>query len=194
MRINSAYDHMPFANVCLDNSAQICIASELAITTVQVVQERSLYKTFRGFAFPMGPQLITLVLIALCVLASGIPTQAQVTATWTGNAHDSLWTDKNNWNPHAVPGSNDTAIINLSGSNLVILNTNLFIGTIALGGGPGTNILELRGVSIQCTGSISISNNGVLKITASSLVLGGSVQNSGAIMVPANLGTQTLTL
>ena len=133
------------------------------------------------------------LLFALCFGALSLCTRAQVTATWTGKANDSLWTSSKNWDTRAVPGSNDTAIIDLSGSNLVILNTNLFIGTIELGG-QGTNILQLTGVSIQCTGSISISNNGVLQVTGNSVVVGGTVQNSGTIMVPANQGTQSLTL
>ena len=132
------------------------------------------------------------LLFALCFGALTLCTHAQVTATWTGKANDSLWTDSNNWDTHAVPGSNDTAIIDLQGSNVVVLSSNLFIGTIELGG-QGTNILELTGISIQCTGLISITNGGILEITSNSTVVGGSFQNSGTIDIPAGLGELTLT-
>src|SRR5215469_10284473 len=121
------------------------------------------------------------LLLALCFSTLALSIRAQVTATWTGKANDSLWTSSKNWNTHTVPGSNDTAIIDLSGSNLVVLDTNIVIGSIQLGG-QGTNILQLTGVTIECAGSISISNNAVLQITGSSAVAGGSIQNAGTIM------------
>ena len=133
------------------------------------------------------------LLVALGFGALILPVHAQVTATWTGKGNDSLWTDSKNWDTHTVPGSNDTALIDLQGSNAVILNSNLFIGTIELGG-QGTNILQLNGVTVQCTGLISITNGGILEITSNSTVVGGSFQNSGTIDIPAGLGELSLTI
>ena len=128
-----------------------------------------------------------------CAVALGFSAHGQVVANWTGKGNDSLWTTAKNWDTHAVPGAIDTANIDLTGSNLVIINSDVVIGTINLGG-PGTNVLQLAGVTIQCSGSISITSGGFLEITSSSIVAGGSLQNSGNIVVPANLGAQSLTL
>ncbi len=104
-----------------------------------------------------------------------------------------MWTNPNNWNTTNVPGPNAMVIINLPGSNVVILNTNIDVQEIDLGG-QGTNILEFPGATIQCSGLIAISSNGVMQIDGNSEIDGGSLQNSGTIMAPPDLGADVLTL
>src|SRR5947209_10623152 len=139
----------------------------------QIEQERLVYKSFSAFVltFLERQRAFVPIFLWLCVVALGSSARGQVVANWTGKGHDSLWSNSKNWDTHTIPGSNDTAIIDLTGSNLVILDTNIVIGTINLGG-QGANILELANVSIQCTGSISVSNNGILQITGNSVVVG----------------------
>ncbi len=151
-----------------------------------------MFSSFKLMSPRRFPQLAG-ILFSFWIVTLATAVHGQSVFTWTGNGRDSLWTNNKNWSPHGVPGSNDTANIDLSGSNLVILDTNLVIGTINLGG-QGENILDLSGVTVLCFGSISVSNNGVLQVTGSSVIISGLVQNSGTIMVPANLGTQSLTL
>ncbi len=164
----------------------------------QIEEKRPLYKSFSEFASTfhewqrVSAQVLLLVFASVALSAHG-----QVTANWTGNGHDSLWTDADNWDTHAVPGANganDTVVINLQGSNFVLLNTNLTIGIISLGGGQGTNILDVAGGSIQCSQAISIAANGILEIQSNLTVNGGNFQNSGTVMLPPNLGAQLLAL
>ena len=148
--------------------------------------------SYHGHRRPIHCLLLMLCLATLQPLAYG-----KNILSWTGNGGDSLWTDSKNWSPHGVPGiggTNDAAIIDQQGSNFVILDTNLVIGDISVGGSQGTNILELGGVSIQCSDSVLIATNGAFEIQGSSSVSGGGFQNSGTILVPDNLGTLSLTM
>lgn len=164
----------------------------------QIEQERPVYKSFSRFALklPESQHILITVLIGFCV-ALGFSARAQVTANWTGKGNDSLWTDANNWDTLAVPGANgvnDAAVINLQGSNFVFLNTNLTIGSISLGNGQGTNILEVAGGSIQFAQALSIATNGIFQIQTNLTVTGGNFQNSGTIILPPGLGSNFLTI
>ena len=61
------------------------------------------------------------------------------TVTWNNSAGGE-WSEASNWTPNQVPGSADTAVIDLPGSYIVMLHGNVSISELVLGVAPRAEV------------------------------------------------------
>jgi hypothetical protein len=118
-----------------------------------------------------------------------------VITRWIGAGANSLWTNPTNWDALSVPGFNSDVIITNSGAAHIVLDVDTTIASLNIGGAPTTAVLELRGVTLHADGVNVIGTNGTIEVLSNStFTSSSSLQNFGAIKVPADLGIVTLTL
>ncbi|MCB0311804.1 MAG: hypothetical protein KDH84_00820, partial [Calditrichaeota bacterium] len=115
---------------------------------------------------------------------------SQTTYTWGGVAGD--WSDAGKWSPNGVPGSNDTAVINISQVNV---NSNATVKNVILNGGTisGSAQLKVTGAMTWTLGAMS--GSGTTRIDAGATLL---VNNTGFsvdlnVRTLENYGTVTWT-
>src|ERR1039457_6536070 len=117
----------------------------------------------------------TRILTQLCLLGAllvGLAAQA-ATITWT-NAAGGGWNTAANWNPNAVPGTNDTAIITNAGVT-VLLNGATGVGGISLGSGSGGTVtLSLNNQTLTLYGPLTVNPSGSFAVDGSSTLMGNT--------------------
>jgi hypothetical protein len=140
------------------------------------------------------------------------------TITWTGAAHDGLFSDANNWAGNTLPGTADVAIIapgvattitsgtagspsvsQFSMTSNVTLDINAFTGFTAIAGTTGSgiagtvNIANNAGLSLN--GISTIAGTGTINITNSAVLsLSGTVSNAGTINQQGGANTTTISI
>jgi hypothetical protein len=119
-------------------------------------------------------------LIALLIGALGVPAWA-VDYTWQGG--HGLWSDSGRWTLLGVPGANDTATINHTGTGTVILDGSYELGQLTLNAGA-----TLGGTGSLNTGSL-VFNGGT--VTTGFGQTGGTMHVQGAATFN---GTDTLSI
>jgi hypothetical protein len=88
--------------------------------------------------------------------------------SWDGGGGNSDWNNPLNWDSDTVPGSQDTAVIDLAGTFTVTLSTDVTIAGLTLGGTTGTQTLD--------TGDHTLTVNGPAAVTPhGSLLFGGTI-------------------
>ena len=134
---------------------------------------------------------LKVIYVILMVLAGNSPMLfSQTTYTWGGVAGD--WSDAGKWSPNGVPGSNDTAVINISQVNV---NSNATVKNVILNGGTisGSAQLKVTGAMTWTLGAMS--GSGTTRIDAGATLL---VNNTGFsvdlnVRTLENYGTVTWT-
>jgi len=150
------------------------------------------------------------VIIALMVglIFTAAPNADAATLLWTNTAGGS-WTTAANWSPNQVPTGLDDAFITNSGAYAVAVTT-ADANSVTLGGGLGTQTLNLTSGTLAATDLLHVLSNGVLNwsggtlqspvvvdleatVIASGTVtfLGPSILNSGTFINNATLRMHT---
>ncbi|MDX1950684.1 MAG: hypothetical protein SFY81_00790 [Verrucomicrobiota bacterium] len=117
-------------------------------------------------------------IFAFCLCMLGQSLHAAV-VTWTNTAGGD-WSSAANWQPNQVPGASDTAIITSGTDFTVQLNSNVTIYSLTLGGGAGSQTLQLAG-TLTSAGEITVSANGILNVQSGGLSGLVRVNNGGEI-------------
>ncbi|HWY78002.1 MAG TPA: hypothetical protein VN281_20475, partial [Verrucomicrobiae bacterium] len=114
---------------------------------------------------------------AFVALLLGVPASGlAATITWT-NAAGGGWNTAANWSPNQVPGTNDTAVIQVAGiSNAAVtvtLNSATTVGGITLGasggGCGGGQVLSLAGQTLSLYGPLVIDACGHFAVDSGTL-------------------------
>jgi hypothetical protein len=123
---------------------------------------------------------------------------AGCTKSWTATTSAS-WATPGDWTPSGVPASSDDVCITAAGTYTVSLNSSVSVNSLTLGGASGTQTLSVAGdtadgnASLSLAAASTVGANGVFDMTSSSasafaLVAGGSIENSGTILVDQGSG------
>src|ERR1035438_7159100 len=99
------------------------------------------------------------------------------TVTWVGGNGD--WSNTNDWIPHQVPGTGDSAVISASGTYIVTISNNVQIANLVLGGSAGTQTLSVGSFSLSVGNASTVGTNGILNLNGSTLT--GFLVNNGAV-------------
>jgi autotransporter-associated beta strand protein len=143
---------------------------------------------------------ITAVPISLTILAG--------TATWTGAASDSLWSDNGNWVGNVGPLGGDAVVFAATTGPLpVIMDQSYSLSSVTFASGAGSFVVNnASGKALTLSGGvtnnsttaqalnmpIALSTSQTFNMAAGNLTLGGVVSGSGAALT--NVGTGDLTL
>jgi Bacterial Ig domain/Protein of unknown function (DUF642)/Divergent InlB B-repeat domain len=135
----------------------------------------------------------------ILLVSSGILKAASF--TWTGSASTD-WFNTNNWNPKAIPGPTDTAVINSGTANVGSSATN--VGTLNLSGGTlnGSGSLVISNafnwsggslggnLTISSNATFNLSGTGVRDLPSATLVnygtavwTGGQMRGNGSTVI-----------
>jgi hypothetical protein len=116
------------------------------------------------------------------------------TITWTGQAHDGLFSDANNWAGNILPGTADVAIIAPGTATTVTSSTNTGVGQLAIAANVTFDLNSFTGFSLVngtngsgIAGTVNIANGAVLN-------LDGVVTNSGTINAQSTGNNTEITL
>jgi len=107
--------------------------------------------------------------------------------SWTGQAHDDLWTSPHNWSTQQVPGITDDVIINISSTGTTI---QLSAGTQAI-----NSLTSNTPIIVSGSGTLAITGTATLSaaITLSGGTLqGGDYSNPGSFGIVLTTGGGTL--
>ena len=127
----------------------------------------------------------------LSVVAAAVSGNAAV-ISWTNSA-SGLWSSAANWSPNSVPGSTDTAVINVPGVT-VSLNAAEQAGGIKLGtNSGGTVTLALSSQTLSLFGNFQVNPSGSVTLHAAD-VLSGATNATVSGLVTVNGGTMAGTL
>ncbi len=114
--------------------------------------------------------------------------------TWDGGGGDFDWNNPLNWDIDALPGTDDSAVIDLDGTFTVSLSSTVTIASLTLGGGTGAQTLDTTGRTFTINGPAAVTTSGVLRIsgptTADQLTNDGTVElglNSNLVMANGTL-------
>ncbi len=142
-------------------------------------------------------------LTRLCLLGAlliGLAAPA-ATITWT-NSGSGGWNTAANWNPNAVPGTNDTAVIANPGVT-VTLNSATGVGGIILGTSGGSTVtLLLNNQTLALYGPLTVNSSGSFTVDGGSLLgtnavlsgtIGWSAGSLGGILTLASGSTLNIT-
>lgn len=96
-------------------------------------------------------------------------------AIWTNASEDGLWSTPANWNTNALPVSAEEAVINLTGANAAVVDSNVGrFGWLRVGQGNGT-----VGQLDILTGGVVDSDGGQSVRIGRAAVLGWSIKAGG---------------
>jgi hypothetical protein len=104
---------------------------------------------------------------------------------WNGGSRDGLWSDGGNWTGGQVPGPNDAVIIDLTGTESVLLNTNASILSLSM---PEGGVVDMDGHTLATGAGITlgaqavIAGYGTLDI-GTHLAGAGTVQATGLLVL-----------
>ncbi len=125
--------------------------------------------------------------VLLFAIALGRNVAHSATIIWTNSASGG-WNNAANWNPNAVPGAGDTAIITNAGV-AVSLNGATTVGAIILGtSGAGTVTLALNNQTLILNGPLTVNPSGSFTVDSGALVgntnavLNGTIGWSAAVL------------
>ena len=135
------------------------------------------------------------LLLATC-LGSFLTVCTADTLTWTGNGGDSDVSNKKNWNPRKIPAPGDTLIFSGTRAIAPVISGNQDVAALSFSstadaftlGGTGSWMIGSGGIVNNSSSLEAISNGIVLSAaqtwnaSAGSLLLGGSVDNSGNLL------------
>src|ERR1035438_3223196 len=111
-------------------------------------------------------------ILAALLFLTGICARAAI-YNWTNTASGG-WNTATNWNPNAVPGTNDTAIIANAGVT-VLLNGTTGVGGISLGSGSGGTVtLSLNNQTLTLYGPLTVNPSGSFAVDGSSTLMGNT--------------------
>ncbi len=133
-----------------------------------------------------GISPVTTLTIVLALMTSA-PVFA-VTCNWT-NPAGGLWSTVTNWDCGKAPGAGDTANITLVSLVPYTVATDITVSVTNLTVGPGTAApaitLSIAGNPVTVTGSGSVAQNGIVSISAVSLIVPSgatlTIQNGGLV-------------
>jgi len=142
---------------------------------------------------------------SLCVLSSLLVSFSLAKAStfaWTNTASGS-WSAATNWNPNAVPGSTDTAIVTNRGVTVTLNSATTVAGIILGTNGVGPVTLSLNSQTLTLNGPLTVNPSGSFTVDSglvtgnSNAVLNGTIGWTGgllggALTLAAN-GTLNLT-
>ena len=108
-----------------------------------------------------------------------------VNSAWNGGTGN--WSVAGDWTPNAVPnnggGNTYNVTIGSGGTDIVNLNLNSVIGSLALGATTGSSTLQNipgTGETLEVTGSTTVNSTGIMNFANSSLLkFDGGLTNSG---------------
>lgn len=104
------------------------------------------------------------------------------TISWN-NAAGGNWGTAANWSPAQVPTSGDDVLITLPGTYIVNVNVSASAGTLTLGAtGGGTQTLSIAGTTLSLGGASSVSDGGVIHLSAGTLTGGGGLTINSAFV------------
>src|SRR5437867_13322551 len=85
--------------------------------------------------------------------------------------------DPANWQPSAVPGAQDTALITKDGTYAVSLNASVTVGSLVIGGNSGVQTLDFgnSAPTLTLNGASAINANAIVKQTTGTLDGPGTV-------------------
>ena len=115
---------------------------------------------------------------------------------WNGGSRDGLWGDGGNWTGGAVPGPGDAVIIDLTGSESVMLDVNANVLSLSM---PEGGVLDMAGFTLATGQGVtlgagaSIAGSGTLDI-GTHLGGAGTVQASGGVLVLDMTGSVASTI
>ena len=146
-----------------------------------VRQQGRLFRMFAAFVAAM---------VALSLAAATPALGQQCTDSWTGGGGNSDWNNGANWSTGNVPGSNDTACIQMSGAAVSMATGGDTVLNLALGSTDSLT-LPAGGNQFLVIGGTSIANNGQIILPGSNsafldLSSGGTVTLSGGGAVTMN--------
>ena len=141
-------------------------------------QNKSSLKNFRIYLAASLCRRSRRIFGGLAVLLAGMHLSGSVRAAqivWTNTAGGN-WNAATNWSPNQVPGSADDAVITVSGTYAVTLNTSTTVNSLALGGASGQQTLANNGYNLTLNQASVINSNGVF-------TLNGTVAGTGLLTV-----------
>jgi len=101
-----------------------------------------------------------------------------------------MWNEPNNWSTGTVPGHGDDVYINMDGSYVVALKTDVTVANIFIGGERGSQELILHGVDING----NVINNGTIIAEGTSAINGLFTNNTDSSLVVGANSNSTLTM
>ena len=134
--------------------------------------------------------LISLVLVL--VLAGNSPAE---TFIWDNGGESELWNVPENWDPNGIPGSEDTARINIEDANCLIDDSvSAECATVIVASSKGTSYLNMTGGTLTTTtGYLSVGHNsnntGVFTISDGIVTIGGANSNNDLYIGTSGTGT-----
>src|SRR5689334_22498102 len=129
--------------------------------------------------------------LSLLLLTACIPAQA-ATKTWNSTTSTD-WFTPGNWTASGVPGSSDTAVINLGASGPVVAAPGATAATVDVGTTATGGTLGVQGGGTISDIGANIGNGASSTGTATVTGTGSSWINSGNILIGSN-GTGTLNV
>ena len=96
------------------------------------------------------------------------------------NASGGNWSNGANWQGGSPPGPTEGALIDLDGTYVITLDTDVNVESIALGGNSGRQTLDNNGYAITASGTVRVIGTGALQVASTSLTA-GTVINEGTI-------------
>ena len=120
--------------------------------------------------------------VALALLFSPLAPSPAATITWT-NPVSGGWNTAANWNPNAVPGIPDTAVITNTGNYTVTLDISPTVTGLILGASSGvtTQTLAMNGQTFTLNGPCTINSRGLFSLGSGTLS-GGTTSSIGGII------------
>src|SRR5690348_17299432 len=117
---------------------------------------------------------VVVFLLLLCALNAGAVTRA-----WN-NPLGGSWHDPANLSPSGVPGTTDTANINVAGTYTVIVTNTVNISDFTLGSASGVQSLIVdNNATLNVTNSAVVQATGIITVTNGGLQGRMSIQSGG---------------
>ncbi|MFQ5593656.1 MAG: beta strand repeat-containing protein [Anaerolineae bacterium] len=107
------------------------------------------------------------------------PAAPAAVTSWT-NAAGGNWNVAGNWD-NGVPGAGDNAIINLAGTYTVIMNVDVTVNSLTLGGASGTQTLDGNNRTLTLNSTSTVNANGVLDLNSGDLTGNGDLTVNGTL-------------
>lgn len=137
----------------------------------------------------------------VALLGSAQLAGSTITSTWNGGTGN--WSTPADWTPPTVPNNaaantyDVTIASGASGGDSVTLDTSPSINSLVLGGGStGSSLSDqtLNPQTLTIAGPLTINSNGALGLTSSTVNVGATSSNAGAMNVGTNFISSTASI
>ncbi len=142
-----------------------------------------------GFFTITTEQVTKLTNVTIVATAGGVAKtvlRVKSLVVWDGGGDGTRWLDALNWNIDIVPEALDDVVIDLPGDYTVIIDGPAVAGTIELGAGLGSQVVELQGGhTLAVGGAVDVAAGGSLNVHGT-MSIGGSLDIADGSLVVIN--------